>query len=408
MAFGFPLRPRVVISTPPPEPKVEEVVEVVESAPATTTVRWGRRWLFWRGIFWSLVALGIQTTASLMPGIVEIVYSQKIYYYSSRLLSFFNRFVGFSVGEVFFVALAIYFTIWTLWYMRHVVRGESNFFEVMKILALHMLWTFSTLFFFFLLLWGLNYQRMPISETWGLERRPARSDELQSIAARIVGGINRSYAAAAEGQDWAGVSRLPLTTQRLNQVLETSFQNTGALREASQGGLGVPKPLNTSRFMNWLGISGIYMPFTGEPTYNIYVTPSEMPFVIANQKAHQRGYAREDEANFVAYVVCTNSSDPYVQYSGYLHAVKVLDVIEGGGIGRYKDQIGPGPSADLDATRQNWGAVRNKDGSNITNALISAYLRLNRINEGVANYDKDVPLIIGYHLKNNGTQERVE
>lgn len=34
--------------------------------------------------------------------------------------------------------------------------------------------------------------------------------------------------------------------------------------------------------------------------------------------AHQRGIAREDEANFAAFLVCINSDDPYLRYSGYV------------------------------------------------------------------------------------------
>ena len=52
--------------------------------------------------------------------------------------------------------------------------------------------------------------------------------------------------------------------------------------------------------------------------------------VIAHHKAHQRGYAKEDEANFVGYVICINSTDPPVRYSGYLYGLKVLEVLSKG------------------------------------------------------------------------------
>jgi hypothetical protein len=260
------------------------------------------------------------------------------------------------------------------------------------------MWTFASLHLIFLLIWGLNFQRMPISETWGLERRLARTDELQAIGAQIVNGINQNYAAASENQDWAGVSRLPLTLQRLNQVIEISFNNTAALGPASQGGLSAPKNLRFSRLASYFGLSGIYMPFSGEPTFNEEAPASELPFIIANQKAHQRGFAREDEANFVAYVICTSSSDPYVRYSGYLHAVKVLDAIERAGVGRYKDSIGPGPSADMDARRGFWGQMKNPDTDIVMTQLINTYLRINRVQRGVDNYNEDIPLIISYYL----------
>jgi hypothetical protein len=377
---------------------VEEVIET-DAGAVVTTSGWTIRWLFWRAVLWILIALGIRTVASLMPQIVELIYSQRIYFYIVRVQGFFNRLFPFSLGEVFWGALIFWFTVWTFWYLRRSLRSEARFFDVTKLLFLHLLWTFASLHLIFLIVWGLNFQRMQIPDSWGMDRRPARTDELQAIGSRITSGINGNYAAASENQDWAGTSRLPLTLQRLNQVLENSFNSLAIIGSASQGGLGVPKPIRFSRLTSYLGISGVYMPFTGEPTYNEEIPASELPFVIANQKAHQRGFAREDEANFVAYVICTRASDPYVRYSGYLHAVKVLDTIERAGVGRYKDLIGPGPSADLELSRQFWGTMRNPEMSVLTTQLISSYLRLNRVTRGIENYDEDIPLIIAYYLK---------
>ena len=40
--------------------------------------------------------------------------------------------------------------------------------------------------------------------------------------------------------------------------------------------------------------------------------------------AHQRGIAREDEANFIAFLVCISSDDPYIRYSGYLEVYEYV------------------------------------------------------------------------------------
>ena len=76
--------------------------------------------------------------------------------------------------------------------------------------------------------------------------------------------------------------------------------------------------------MSRLGLSGFYMPFTGEPNFNDAQPDFDLPYVIAHEKAHQRGFAREDEANFIAFLVCVNSTDPYLRYSGYLNALRVV------------------------------------------------------------------------------------
>ncbi len=347
-----------------------------------------------------LIALILQTVAGLMPAIIEVVYSQLIYYYIARGLSFFNRFVNFTLGEVLLIALILWFLGWVIWNIRRAVRGDSRPLDVIKLLFLRLTWVFGIVYLVFLFLWGMNFQRLPIAETWDLEVRPTNSGELQAIGARIVEGINQNYKAASEGQDWSRASTLPLTRQRLNQVIEDSFQKTYPLQEASQGGLGPPKPFYLSRLMSILGFSGIYLPFTAEPAINELIPPAELPFTIANQKAHQRGYAREDEANFIAFVICINADDPYVRYSGYMHGVRVLGEIENADAGRYRDLVAPGPSADLDASRQFWEDGRNPDVRVLSAKVVQAYLRFNGVAGGIVSYDQDVPLIVGYYLKN--------
>ena len=59
--------------------------------------------------------------------------------------------------------------------------------------------------------------------------------------------------------------------------------------------------------------------FTGEANVNVNFPDYVIPFTAAHELAHQRGIAREDEANFVAFLVCTASDDPYIRYSGYLN-----------------------------------------------------------------------------------------
>ena len=39
------------------------------------------------------------------------------------------------------------------------------------------------------------------------------------------------------------------------------------------------------------------------------------PYTIAHEMAHQLGYASETEANFIAFVVATETDDPMLKYS---------------------------------------------------------------------------------------------
>ena len=77
------------------------------------------------------------------------------------------------------------------------------------------------------------------------------------------------------------------------------------------------KPSLFSYLGNYLGFQGYYNPFSGEGQVNTTVPRFLEPFVTAHEIAHQVGYARENEANFVAFLACRSSSSPGVKYSMY-------------------------------------------------------------------------------------------
>ncbi len=74
-----------------------------------------------------------------------------------------------------------------------------------------------------------------------------------------------------------------------------------------------------SIIMSYLGISGIYTYFTGESNVNTAYPDYDVVFTSAHELSHQRGVLRENEANFMAYIICSRSEDPYLRYSAALN-----------------------------------------------------------------------------------------
>src|SRR5207237_4159011 len=83
---------------------------------------------------------------------------------------------------------------------------------------------------------------------------------------------------------------------------------------------GRPKEVVLSPLMSYLGIAGIFIPFTGEANVNATLPDCEIPFTACHELAHQRGYAREDEANYIAYRACRAHPDRDFRYSGPFRA----------------------------------------------------------------------------------------
>ncbi|MGH9755952.1 MAG: DUF3810 domain-containing protein [Blastocatellia bacterium] len=392
----MPMRPPVIIATSGDSDGDD--VAIVDSGPFTT------RHHYWRGTVWLLIALGAQTIASVISEEVEAFYSQFLFYHIVRALSAVNKFVkSVALGEIFFALLAVWFGLWSLWYLRRSWRHETKLLNVLKVFFLQILWVMSVLVPIFLALWGLNYQRMPLAETLGFDRIPTRAGELESIGLQIVSGVNSNYELARGSGDSTSARPVPASRDAIFKTVEQAFQNETLIGDASRGAFSDPKPLALSRLVSWTGASGFYIPFTGEVTFNADVPAFDLPMVIAHHKAHQRGYAREDEANFIGYIVCINSTDPYVRYSGYLYGLKVLEVLSKGNVDRYNElrsRINEGPRADLQERSEFWKRMKSSTLAAVSRRMFSAYLRANRIPGGVKSYDEDVPLIIGYYLKN--------
>lgn len=409
LRWNFPIRPPIYVTR---GEDGELIQEVVDPETGEAIVLRTRRH-YWQGIVWLLVALGVQFMASLVPDVVETVYSRGFYIYLSRLIAVPSKlFPTVVLGEILFVVLIAYFTVWTIWYFSRSFRRMARITHVIKLFFLHALWACSVFFPLFLLVWGLNYQRMPLSETLGLDRRPAaRSGELESIGLYLINGVNTNYDRARAGQDWSGASQINMPWGRLNQVIENAFQTETMLGVASQGGYGEPKPLRLSQLATMMGVSGFYISYTAEVGVNTQVPPVDLPMTIAHHKAHQRGFAREDEANFIAFLICAKSADPYVRYSGFMHALRVIEPLSKGDLAKYQDlysRISPGPKMDITTRNEFWGTAQNVYLGNFSRRIFDMYLRANRVENGVRNYDEDVYLMTSYFLKNLNSQTPIE
>ena len=354
--------------------------------------------LYWRAIQWLLVALGVQTLTSLSPSSIETFYSQGLYLFVPRGLSHINRLVAFSVAEILLGLLVAWFLLLGGWAILRGFLGKGGVFRSMQQLVLQLVWVASVLFILFKLAWGFNYQRQPLMETLAPVPRYPLTQDLEAIGTRLVNGINENHAALQTSPASNPTLKPGEVAQILSQAVEASFQVNKLIGPAALGNYPLPKPLAASTLMSVLGVRAFYFPFTGEVSYNPAVPVAELPFAIARAKAYQRGYAREDEARFIAYLVCTSAPDPLVRYSGFLHTVEVLERLETSKVGSFRSQLAAGPQGDLKLLEDYWGATLHYYPSRMTEWLFNFHLRVNRDPRGIESLREDVPLIVAYSL----------
>jgi hypothetical protein len=233
--------------------------------------------------------------------------------------------------------------------------------------------------------WGWNYDRAPIETRVRYDGARVNPQQLAVVRSEAIAEINRLA---------------PLAHARAGESLDVEALRSAWLPVVQAGGdgwepsVGEPKPTIFNPYMEATGTSGFVNPLTLSVQLAGDLLWFERPFSLAHEWSHVAAYAREDEANYIAIVTCTRSSDPVIQYSGWLELLLYLPPPK-----RYaRSTFSPLVWSDFAAIRQ-----RNARHLNLTLAHFSwqtynVYLKSNRISSGIANYGEVARLVLGIPL----------
>lgn len=124
----------------------------------------------------------------------------------------------------------------------------------------------------------------------------------------------------------------------LDEAVQNAMQKLSSHYPRFRGWYPHPKPIHFSYIMYQAGCTGVYFPFSMEANYNTYLSDLSYGATVAHELSHLKGYIYEDEADFMAYLACISSEEPYLQYSGYLSVLGYLQ----------SDYLETEPDADQD------------------------------------------------------------
>ena len=258
------------------------------------------------------------------------------------------------------------------------------------------------LWFLFTIGAGLNYARLELGEVLGLEVRPSTVAELAALTEILVAQANELSTQVARDENGVMVISAPGYVALSRQAREI-FRNAGEDIPILRGFVPHAKPIVYSRFMSRLGIVGIYSPFTLEAHVNVDVLDYHIPNTMLHELAHFRGIMREDEANFIAWLVGKRSGNPDFMYSGAMlaltHASGQLWRVSRDAHNRVMAAQNAYVLADR---RANWYYWRQFDGplTEISQNINDAYLRAQRQEDGVQSYGRMVDLLLAYFRAN--------
>lgn len=172
----------------------------------------------------------------------------------------------------------------------------------------------------------------------------------------------------------------------------------------------MPKKFTFSGFFSQQYMLGYYFPFTMEANYNDVMYIANVPVTICHELSHVKGFIYEDDANFIGYLACTSSEDPFFRYSGYLSVLDYLnrDLYESLDRSFETYQTYEQCSALVERdnvflTKEAWAAVESRavlDTETVRQAshtFLQTNLQINGIEEGTASYGKVVEQLLTYY-----------
>ncbi len=248
------------------------------------------------------------------------------------------------------------------------------------------------------------YHTSTFEELNGISSEEHSTEELEELAFRLVAQVNELSAQVERDEN----GRFVLTA------------DTDAARKAVEGledefvcfgGYEVhPKPIYCSFFMSQMDLMGIYFPFSMEANYNTDMYKAKLPDTICHELAHTKGFMREEEANFIAFVACDRSDSVEYRYSGYLSALTYVrnnvfeycdDYTQFALDGAISDEVW----VDIDENREYWESVEEAEDtvfdsqtvSEVSDKAMEASLQANGVEDGIESYGRMVDLMLNYY-----------
>ena len=314
--------------------------------------------------------------APVPPQLVERVYSQRIYPSIQRVLTLSTNVVPIAFLDPGIAALSIALGVLLVRRARRIGFRRAAGHTLVTMLRLC-----AVLYLAFLLLWGLNYRRIPLEQKLDYEPSRITRDAVLLLANRAVAGLNSGYAEAHA------------TPVDLHELSYDFWDAESKLRTGIPTVLGVPKRSLLTLYFRHAAIDGMTDPVFLEIIINPDVLDVERPMVVAHEWGHLAGYASEAEANFIAWLTCMRG-DAIARYSGwfsaYEHAVRALPRQDRSAV----TPLDAGPREDLRAMSARY-ARSSPVVRKAAQDVYDEYLRANRVAEGIASYDAVVRLMLG-------------
>lgn len=337
-----------------------------------------------------LLTAAMAAVAIYMPDFFFSFYTD----FSKNTLSFLSGVTGsfpfavWQVALVILVLLALYFLV------RCLARKKGFFCWLAGVVLL-----LSVMVFLFVGLWGLNHFAPSVAERVGLEAEGGFTKEQLTVTVRYMAQQAGTWADRVE-RDENGDLAIDFSAMAQQA---TEGYDVLAKDNAFFAGSDAPvKKLMADKAFSYLGLTGIFVPFTGESSVNPDAYNASIPFTMCHELAHRLTVAPENEANFCAFLACQANENAAFQYSGwysaFVYTYNALHKVDKNAAYEIWNAMSAQLQQDCRSANDHYDQYEGQV-QDTAQKVNDAYLKVFKEESGVQSYGEVADLLIAWYLK---------
>lgn len=263
---------------------------------------------FWAGVLLAQFLLFYGFSKSLLM----ISFFEEFFERQKKLHQTTFSWLPFSMGDIIYVLLGIVL----LYSLIALFKKKSRSTSLLRILII-----VNVFYFTYQIFWGMLYFQTPIIKKLSRQDAP-EINKAKKLALQYLEKCKITRTSVQE--DHNGIFIVTNLKAVQQEILVQQSKLPSNISDKKATDILAIKPSLFKKVMNFTGILGYYNPFTAEAQYNAELPNTYIPFTTAHESSHQLGFAREQEANFIGYLMGIHSSNIELRYSTEYFTLKSL------------------------------------------------------------------------------------
>lgn len=300
-----------------------------------------------------------------------------------------------SVAEVIIVAFVALILGRLIYGLVRLLRRKSN----MKCAYRLLMWLVAAVCLVYAgysLLWGVYYYGDDFISKSGLESQPISTEQLETVTeyfATLANECGREVVRDENGFYRGDREAILRRSVSLFDDTVDEFPCLDGPRVAAKG-------IKLSRALSYIDFTGFLFPFTAEANVNTDFPPALFASTVAHELSHQRGVAKEQEANFVAVLASMRTHDADYRYSAallaYTHLGNALHSADYDAWERVYSSLDENVRRDFALNNAYWRQFDTPVQS-VSNSVYEGFLQSYEQTLGMKSYGACVDLLVNYY-----------